>query len=80
MSPWKNVATYWLAIDLFNFSKDYHFLMDNNRIKTINNIKSYCYKDIIFYIKNENKEIKKNRKPNYKKYKPKNNPRRFKTA
>ena len=37
--------------------------MDNNRIKTINNIKSYCYKDIIFYIKKENKEIKKIENP-----------------
>ena len=55
--PWKNIATYWLAIDLFNFSKDYHFLMDNNRTKTINNTKPYYYKDIIYYIKNENKEI-----------------------
>ena len=61
--PWKNIATYSLAIDLFNYSKDYHFLMDNNLTKTINNIKPCYYKDIIYYIKNENKEIKKIENP-----------------
>ena len=61
--PWKNIATYWLAIDLFNFFQDYHFLMDHNRTKRINNTKPYYYKDIIYYIKNENKEIKKIENP-----------------
>ena len=64
--PWMNIATYWVAIDLFNFSQDYFFLMNNNRTKTINNNKPYYYKDIIYYIKNENKEIKKIENPNTK--------------
>ena len=34
--PWKNLARYWLAIDIHNFSKDFRFSMDNNRTKTIN--------------------------------------------
>ena len=56
--PSKNIATDWLTIDFFNFSKDY-FLMDNNRTKTINNIKPYYYEDIIYHLKNENKGIEK---------------------
>ena len=59
---WKNIATYWLAIDLHNYSKDFNFLIDNNRIKTINNKKHY-YQDIIYYIKNENKDIKTMKNP-----------------
>ena len=55
---WKNLATYWLAIDIHNFSKDFRFLMDNNRTKTINGKKPYYYQDIVYYIKNENKDIK----------------------
>ena len=54
--PWKKIATYWTAMDLYNYSKQYHFLMDNNRIETVNNKKPYYYQDIIYYIKNENKE------------------------
>ena len=42
IAPWKNLATYWLAIDIHNFSKDFRFLMDNNRTKTING-KNPCY-------------------------------------
>ena len=60
---WKNIATYWLAIDLFNFSQEYLFLMDNHRTKTISNIKPYYYKDIIYYIKNENEEIQRTKNP-----------------
>ena len=56
--PWKNLATYYLAIDIPNFSKDFRFLMDNNGTKTINGKKPYYYQDIIYYIKNENKDIK----------------------
>ena len=56
--PWKNLATYSLAIDIHNFSKDFRFLLDNNRTKTINGKKPYYYQDIIYYIKNENKDIK----------------------
>ena len=31
--------------------------MDNTKTKTITNKKPYCYQDIIYYIKNENKDI-----------------------
>lgn len=24
-SPWKSLATYWLTIDIHNYSKEYHF-------------------------------------------------------
>ena len=61
--PWKNIATYRTAMDLYNYSKQYNFLMDNNRIKTVNNKKPYYYQDIIYYIKNENKDIKKIKNP-----------------
>ena len=60
---WKNIATYWLAIDLHNYSKDFNFLIDSNRIKTINNKKHCYYQDIIYYIKNENKDIKTMKNP-----------------
>ena len=61
--PWKNIATYWLAVDLFNYSKHCHFLVDNNRTKTINNKRPYDYKDFVYYIKNENMQIKKIENP-----------------
>ena len=57
--PWKNLAIYWLSIDIHNYSKDFQFLMDNNRIKSINNKKPYYYQDIINYIKYDNKDVKK---------------------
>ena len=49
---WENIATYWLAVDLYKISKSYQFLMSNNRVKTINNNKPFYYKNIIYYIKN----------------------------
>ena len=64
--PWKNIATYWLVTDLYNYSEDYHFLMDNSRTKRINNRKQYHYQDIIYYIKHENNDIKKIENPNTK--------------
>ena len=36
---------------------------NNNRTKTISNIKPYYHRDIIYYIKNENKEIQKIENP-----------------
>ena len=57
--PWENLATYWSTIDIQNYSKDFHFLMDNSRTKTINNKKSCHYQDIICYIKNHNKKVTK---------------------
>ena len=55
--PWKDLATYWLAADIYKFTKDYKFLMDNTRTNTITNKKPYYYQDIIYYTKNENKDI-----------------------
>ena len=34
---WKDLATYSLTVDIHNYSKDYKFLMENNRTKTLNN-------------------------------------------
>ena len=59
----ENIATYWLAVDLYKISKNYQFLMSNNRVKTINNNKPFCYKDIIYYIKTENTKIQKIQNP-----------------
>ena len=54
---WKNLATYWLTTDIYNYTKEFHFLMNNSKIKTINGKKHFYYKDIIDYIKNHNKNI-----------------------
>ena len=56
--PWKNLASYWLAAEIYNFTKDYKFLMENTKTKTITKKTSYYYQDIIYYFKNENKDIK----------------------
>ena len=55
--PWTGLATYWLSIDIHNFSKEYQFLMSNNRVKTINKRKPFYYQDIIDYIQNHNRHI-----------------------
>ena len=55
--PWKNLATYWPTADIHNYTKEFDFLMNNTRIKTINGKKPFYYKDIIDYIKNNNKNI-----------------------
>lgn len=55
----KNLATYWLTMDIHKYSQEFHFLMKNNRTKSRNNRKPYYYKDIIYYIKNYNKNILK---------------------
>ena len=31
LPPWKNLATYWLTIDIHNYTKEYNVLMKNNR-------------------------------------------------
>ena len=33
---WMYIATYWLGRDIYNYSKDYHYLKNNNRVKTAN--------------------------------------------
>ena len=57
--PWKNLTTHWLTIDIYNYSKDFQFLMDYSRTKTLNNKKPIYYQDIMCYIKNNNQEITK---------------------
>ena len=54
---WKNLATYWLTMVIYKYTKEFHFLMNNNRIKTTNGKKPFYYKDIIDYIKNQNKNM-----------------------
>lgn len=57
--PLKSLATYQLTIDIYNFSKESQFLINNNRTKTINKkLLKHFYKDIINYIK-KNKDISK---------------------
>ena len=48
---WKNLATYWLTIDIYNYSKEYNFLMENNRTKIVNSKKPFYYHDIITILK-----------------------------
>ena len=55
--PWKNLATYWLTSDIHNYTNQFNFLMNNNRTKTINGKKPFYYKDIIDYIKLQNKKM-----------------------
>ena len=57
LPPWTGLATYWLTIDIHNFSKEYQLLMSNNRTKTINKRKPFYYQDILDYIRNHNKDI-----------------------
>ena len=57
LPSWKNLTTYWLTTDIHKYAKEFHFLMNNNRTKTINGKKPFYYKDIIDYIKNHNKNI-----------------------
>ena len=54
---WKNLATYWLTMVIYKYTKEFHFLMNNNGIKTTNGKKPFYYKDIIHYIKNQNKNM-----------------------
>ena len=55
--PWKNLATYWLTSDIHNYTKEFNFLVNNNRTKTINGKKPFYYKDITDYIETQNKKI-----------------------
>ena len=59
--PWKCLATYWLSIDIHKYSKEYQFLMSNNRSKTLATEKPFYYHDLIKYIKNYNYDITKTR-------------------
>ena len=59
LPSWKNLATYWLTMDIHNYTKEYNFLMNNDRTKTLNRKKPFYYNDIINYIKNQNQNIPK---------------------
>ena len=56
---WKNLASYWLTMDIHNYTKEYKFLMNNNRTKTLNGKKPFYYNDIVNYIKNQNQNVPK---------------------
>lgn len=57
--PWMHLATYWLAKDIYNYSKDFHYLKNNNRTKTTNMNARFYYKDLVQYIKDQNPNITK---------------------
>ena len=61
-TSWKNLATYWLTIDIHNYTKEYIFLMNNNSTKTLNGKKTFYYSDIINYIKNQNENVPKTKR------------------
>ena len=46
-------------MDIHNYTKEYKFLMNNNRTKTLNGKKPFYYNDIINYIKNQNQNVPK---------------------
>ena len=54
--PWMYIAIYWLAKEIYNYNKDYHHLKKNNILKSIQTVPFY-YRDIIHYIKTQNKKI-----------------------
>ena len=53
----KNIATYWLTIDIHNYTQEYNFLMNNNRTKTLNKKNPFYNNDIMNYIKGQNRNI-----------------------
>ena len=57
LPPWTYLATYWLAKDISNFSRRFHYLKNNNRVKTTNPKTPFYYNDTIYYIKVENKSV-----------------------
>ena len=57
--PWMYSATYWLAKDIYNYSKEFHYLRKNNRVKTTNKEAPFYYKDLVQYIKYQNTNITK---------------------
>lgn len=52
--PWMYLATYWLAKDIYNYSKDFQDLENNNRAKTTNKEAPFYYKNLIHYVKKQN--------------------------
>ena len=58
-SSWEDLVTYWLTIDIHNYSKGNKVLMENNRTKNLIDKKPFYYNDITNYIKNKNQSIPK---------------------
>ena len=52
--PLMYLATYWLAKDIYNYSKDFQYLENNNRAKTTNKEAPFYYKNLIHYVKKQN--------------------------
>ena len=53
------IATYWLAKDIYNYSKEYNYLKNNNRVKTANQEAPFYDRDLIHYVKTQNPNITK---------------------
>ena len=56
---WMHLTTYWLAKDIYNYSKEFHYLKNNNRAKTTKKEAPFYYKDLVQYIKYQNTNITK---------------------
>ena len=53
---WMQIATYWLAKEIYNYNKDYHHLQNNNILKAIKSVPFY-YRDLTYDIKTQNLQI-----------------------
>ena len=51
-----HISIYWLGKDIYNYHKDFHHLKRNNIIKTYK-IPPFYYRDLIYYIKTQNRSI-----------------------
>ena len=52
--PWMYLATHWLGKDIYDYSKEFHYLRNNNIAKTTNKEAPFYYKDLVQYIKYQN--------------------------
>ena len=53
---WMQIATYWLAKDIYNYNKNYNYLKHNNITKT-SKIPPFYYRELIYYMKTQNPKI-----------------------
>ena len=54
--PWTYIAVYWLGKDIYNYNKEFHNLKKNNITKT-NKMPPFYYRDLVHYIKTQNRNI-----------------------
>ena len=54
--PWTHIAVYWLGKDIYNYNKEFHNLKKNNITKT-NKMPPFYYRDLVHYIKTQNRNI-----------------------